>query len=301
MGMMTQQTDEQLAAKAMEEGKSADAVRLLRPLAERESQYGLICLGWIYETGAQGAQDKAAAAIYYERAAALGSADACLNLGWLMLEQGQETQARSVFERGAALGKKECATALTKLAVLADEQLAGEAVENWAYDEAVRRLRPLVALDSEYALRTLGWILETGAIGTPDKAGARALYERAASNGSAAACYDLGQLLLELKQENRARETYQEGARRGDLACMAEFGRMLVEGKGGPADPIAGRTWLESAAASGHFFAQRTLLAMDESNAGSALERLLIRGRIVALAVKAARVMGKNPRSEKLR
>ena len=48
------------------------------------------------------------------------------------------------------------------MTVLADEQLAAQAVEAGAYEEAVRLLRPLVERNSEYALLTLGWIYETG-------------------------------------------------------------------------------------------------------------------------------------------
>ncbi len=101
---MTTKDNEQLAAQAIETGDYEEAARLLRPLAERNSEYALLSLGWIYETGATGASDKDAARLYYERAAAEGSASGYFELGRLLLGQGEESQARAAFEAGAERG-----------------------------------------------------------------------------------------------------------------------------------------------------------------------------------------------------
>lgn len=298
---MTEQNDEQLAVQAMEEGAYDQAVRLLRPLAERQSEYALLTLGWIYETGVTGAPDKNAARLYYEGAAAQGSAPAYLYLGWLLLKEGQEMEARAAFERGTQLNNDECKSALARLADNADEKLAGKALKEGAYEEAVRLLRPLAERNSEFALLNLGWIYETGAIGAPDKEVARSYYERAASQGSAAAYSDLGRLSLGKGEEGQARAEFETGAKGGDISCISELGRMMVEGRGGSTDHNAGTAWLQKAAAQGHIFAQRTLLAIEERDAKSLRERLSVKKKIVALAIKGAKEMSKDPFSDRIR
>src|SRR5438132_1122261 len=115
-----------------------------------------------------------------------------------------------------------------------DMRLADQAMEAGDYEQAVRLLSPLAERNSEYALLTLGWIYETGAIGTPTQDVARSFYERAASLGSAAACFSLGRIFYRDGEYAQAREVYRAGAERGDIACMSELGRMMVEGRGGP-------------------------------------------------------------------
>src|SRR5688500_3887057 len=112
---MTVQDDEQLAARAMEAGAYEEAVRVLLPLAVRNSEYALLTLGWIYETGALGAPDEDAALSYYEHAAAQGGASAYPYLGWLRWGKGEVMQARAAFEAGARLGNDECKSALARL------------------------------------------------------------------------------------------------------------------------------------------------------------------------------------------
>jgi TPR repeat protein len=298
---MTQQNDELLAARAIENGAYEEAIRLLMPLAERKSEYALLTLGWIHETGANGSPNKPAARSFYELAASGGSDAAYLYLGWLLLKEGRDIEAGEAFERGAQLNNVECKSVLARLADNAGEKLAGKAIEDESYEEAVRLLRPLAERNSEYALRTLGWVYETGAIAAPDKDAARAFYTRAAGQGSAAACFDLGRLLLKEGEESRARSSFEAGAQRDHIPSMAELGRMMVEGSGGPVDVARGHAWLEKAAAQGHIFAQRTLLAIQEKNAQSLSEKFSIKKRIAALTAKGGREMLKDPHSDKLR
>jgi hypothetical protein len=95
---------EQLAWQAMEEGNYDEAVRLLTPLAHRNSEFALLSLGWIYETGATAAPDKDAALSFYTRAVSQGSAAGSFDLGRLLLDRGEEAKARSAFRAGAEKG-----------------------------------------------------------------------------------------------------------------------------------------------------------------------------------------------------
>jgi TPR repeat protein len=169
-----------------------------------------------------------------------------------------------------------------------DERLAAQAIEARAYEEAMRLLRPLAERGSEYALLTLGWILEKGAAGATDKEAARLHDERAAALVSAAAHLELGRLLSSEGEAERARAAFAAGAEAGDIPCMSRLGRMMVEGRGGPVDLAADIGWLERAAAQGHIFAQRMLLHIKAQDARSIFERISIRLRIFVLAVSGA-------------
>jgi TPR repeat protein len=298
---MTILDDEQHAGRAIEAGAYEEAVRLLLPLAERNSEYALLTLGWVYETAATGVFDLDTARSYYEHAAATGSATAHFHLGRIFEGDGQEAQARLAFERGAQLGDDECKSALARLIDSRDEKLAGNAMTAGAYEEALRLLRPLAERKSRYALLSLGWIYETGAAGTPDTDAARSCYERAATEGSDAAYHELGRLLSIQHDLSQARAAFEAGAVRRDLRCMYRLGRMMVEGRGGPADVAAGSVWLEKAAARGHIFAQRQLLAIEARNARTLLGRLSVGLKIALLAIRGAKEMWKSPDSDKVR
>jgi TPR repeat protein len=291
--------DEYLAGQAMNAGAYEEAVRLLRPLAERNSEYALLALGWIYETGATGAPDRNAARTYYEGAAAQSSATAYLYLGKLLLRDRREMDARAAFETGAQLNNDECKSELARLADEADEELARKAIEEKAYEEAVRLLRPLAERNSERALIALGWIFERGDTGAPDWKAARSYYERAASQGSTAGCFELGRLLNRQGEEAQARAAFEAGAERGHLPSMSRLGTMMIEGRGGPTDLDVGTSWLERAAADGHIFARRKLLAAEARNAKSIFKKLAVTMKIVALAIKGAKEMSKDPNSDK--
>ncbi|MEO6361340.1 MAG: tetratricopeptide repeat protein, partial [Sphingomicrobium sp.] len=180
---MSFENDEQLAARAIEDRAYDQAVRLLRPLAERNSEYALLTLGWIYETGATGVPDKDVARSFYEHAVTQGSATACLYLGWLLLTCGDETEAKAAFECGFQRGNHECKSELQRLADYADEKTVANLLEQESFKEALRLLRPLAERNSEYALLCLGHIFETGLTGVPDMDTARSCYQRAAAQG----------------------------------------------------------------------------------------------------------------------
>jgi TPR repeat protein len=187
------------------------------------------------------------------------------------------------------------------MSLVEDEYLAGQAMEAGVYDEAVRLLTPLSHRNSEYALLSLGWIYETGATAPPDKDAALSLYARAASQGSAAGCYALGRLHLGRGDDDSARSAFRVGAERGDLPSMAELGSMLLEGRGGPSNAEEGWILVERAASQGHIFAQRTLLAIEDDNARSIAEKLIVKLKILKLALKGGIEIARDPYSDKMR
>ncbi|MES2452031.1 MAG: tetratricopeptide repeat protein [Pseudomonadota bacterium] len=294
-------SEQKLAVRAMAAGDYEEAARLLRPLSDDGSEYALLSLGWMYENGKVGARDNDVARSYYERAAITGSADAHLYLGHLLSSMGDMKKARETYKIGQKLGSVECREALDRLVDVDTEKKAAIMLEAGDYRKAVDILKPLADEGSQYALMSLGWIYETGAIGDPDVEAARVSYERAVESGSAAASFDLGRLLSGQGNDVKARLAFEVGAERNDIACMARLGRMMVEGRGGPADTSAGMTWLERAASAGHIHAQRTILGIKEGNAKSVFERLSIKREIAALAAKGASEAARNPHSDKIR
>lgn len=104
LARLNDNADEKLADEALKKGAYGEAARLLRPLAERNSEYALLTLGWIYDTGVTGAPDKEAARSYYEQAGSQGSAAGYFELGRFLKRQGEEAQARAAFEAGAERG-----------------------------------------------------------------------------------------------------------------------------------------------------------------------------------------------------
>jgi len=293
--------EERVAGQAIEAGAFERAVVLLRPLAERQSEYALLTLGWIYETGAAGSIDQVAAQSLYEQAAFQGSDAGYLRLGWLLLSKGEDVPSRAAFEAGARLGNDECRSALARLADNDVERVAAQAIEDKEYEKAVGLLQPLAVRGSEYALLALGWIYDTGSIGAPDRQTAHSYYERAVDQGSVTGHLELGRLLLEQGEEPRARAVFKKGAELGDISCMARLGEMMVEGVGGDIDPAAGYRWLENAAARDHIFARRALLAREARKSRSLISKISVSIKIILLSLRGGREIHKNPYSEKVR
>ena len=293
--------EERLAGQAVEAGAFEQAVKLLRPLAERQSEYALLTLGWIYETGATGSIDQAAAQSFYEQAAFQGSAAGYLRLGWLLSSKGEAAQARAAFEAGASLDNEECKSALARTEDNNVELIAMRAIEEKEYTKAVGLLQPLASRGSEYALLALGWIYDTGSVGPPDKEAARSYYERAVEQGSPVGYLELGRVLLEQGEQKRARALFEKGAELGNISCMARLGEMMVEGSGGNTDSYAGYHWLEKAAAHDHIFAKRALLDREARNTHSLLSKLTVSIKILLLSLRGGREIQKNPYSEKVR
>jgi TPR repeat protein len=95
---------EQAAQRTMELDNYEEALRLLRPLAERNSLFALRCLAYIYETGVAGAPNMKAARSYYERAASHGRSEDYYELGRFLRVEGDEALARAAYQAAAELG-----------------------------------------------------------------------------------------------------------------------------------------------------------------------------------------------------
>lgn len=96
------------AADLMEREAFPEAELLLTSLADQGSTYAMMALAWIYENGCLGDKNVKAAQYYYERASSHGRIDADFGLGYLLLEDGREREARTVFERGSERGHLGC-------------------------------------------------------------------------------------------------------------------------------------------------------------------------------------------------
>jgi TPR repeat protein len=82
---------------------------------------------------------------------------------------------------------------------------------------------------------------------------------------------------------------------------MSKLGKMMIEGRGGPSETAEGWAWLEKAAAQGHIWAKRKLLAVEDYNAQSISRKLSVKMKIARLALRGAREAARDPRSDKIR
>lgn len=105
---MNIEESEQHAAKLLEREEFHEAERLLTSLADRGSAYAMMALAWIYENGCLGGKNVRTAQHHYARASSHGRIDADFALGHLLLEDGRESEARTVFERGSERGHIGC-------------------------------------------------------------------------------------------------------------------------------------------------------------------------------------------------
>jgi TPR repeat protein len=101
---MADNAEERLAADALAREDFEEALRLLLPLAERNSEYAFLCLGSLYASGTASAPDTDRARLYFERAIESGSAAAHSELGRLVMKSGDDVHARALFLAGAELG-----------------------------------------------------------------------------------------------------------------------------------------------------------------------------------------------------
>lgn len=288
---MTDDEIERIAFEAMERRDYDTAMHLLAPLADRDSVYALTTIGWIYEYGHPGHLDRSLAPKYFERAIALGSTEACLEMGWLLMTENRLAEARAILEMGKGKGGTDFEDALKTLATKETELLAFEAIENKDYCKAFNLLEPQLEVGSEYTLTALGWLYQTGRGGITDKDLARSLYRRAAEIGCVDAYYRIGRLELEQGNDEVARAAFAHGATADHFPSMTKLGEMMVEGKGGAIDFDQGMSFLKLAADQGHIMARMALARIEEKSENSMLKRLLIKlksFRILRGAIKEA-------------
>lgn len=102
--------DEFKAAALLDSGDVDGAVRMLKPMADDNSPYALLCLGWIYDSGKTGDRSTELAALYYGKAAGLGVSRGFFELGRLKYREGLLIEARDSFFEGSEIENIQCLT-----------------------------------------------------------------------------------------------------------------------------------------------------------------------------------------------
>jgi|GEM_PF-4871491 len=182
-----------------------------------------------------------------------------------------------------------------------EEQRAFRALDAAKYKEAARLYETLAEQGSETALLNLGWMLESGHLGQPDREKAMLLWERAANGGSLTAKYSLGRAWKEKGDLRRARALFIDGAERGHKPSMFMAGRMLVRGEGGEADCKAGEALLLRASREGHMFARRELSRLKINRARSPVVRLVLYCEMLLTSFATLPRYVRNPNSDDFR
>ncbi len=214
---------------AAEKVDPAAAVKNYRLAAALGSAQAQVNLGILYETGRGGlARDDAKAAELYRKAADQGSAPAQKNLGFL-------------YEQGRGGLSKDDAKAVELYRRAADQGNAGAQVN-------------------------LGYMYRQGRGGLPkDDAKAVELYRQAAEQGNAIGQVNLGVMYEQgigglVKDDAKAVELYRKGASQGEASGQAYLADMYERGGGGlPRDEARALDLYRKAAEQGNDYALRAL------------------------------------------
>jgi hypothetical protein len=228
-------------------------------------------LGWLHDHGRGVPRDAAAARGWYERAAARGSAGAQFNLA-VLYKKGRgvprdAAAARAWLERAATNGHAPAQAQLGAMYHTGDG-VAPDAVK-------AREWYEKAAVQGDAAAQSsLGSMYDDGEGGPRDAAKAREWYEKAAAQGDANAQYNLGVLYDRgdgVDQDfARAHEWWVKAAARGHAGAQFNLGALYHNGEGVPQDYAMAREWYEKAAAQGDADAQFHLGALCEGGHGVA-------------------------------
>jgi TPR repeat protein len=187
-------------------------------------------LGELMEAGIGIPQDYAGARGWYEKAAALGDADAMGNLGKL-LETGQGGQQNV------------------------------EKAKEWYLKGS--------ALNGRVAMHRLGVLFENGRWTSKDLSQARSWYERAAALRYAPALNDLGRMHLDglgtTKNFVLAKNSFERAAELGNAEAMNNLGVLYFNGTGAQRDVRVAASWFERATALRNSDAVQNLRIINES------------------------------------
>jgi TPR repeat protein len=105
---MTIPEDQTYAVQLLDAGDYESAVPILQSMANQNSPYALLSLGWIYDSGKICNRDAELAALCYRRAAALGDSAGSFELGRLLYDEGKFVESREVFIEGGESGNIQC-------------------------------------------------------------------------------------------------------------------------------------------------------------------------------------------------
>jgi TPR repeat protein len=122
LNVLASKETENLAFEAIESEDYQRAFTLLEPQKGCDSEYTLIALGWLYQTGKGGVTDKHLASSFYRRAVGIGSIEAHYRIGVLELDYGKEEAARAAFFEGSA---EEHLPAMSRLGEMMIEGIGG--------------------------------------------------------------------------------------------------------------------------------------------------------------------------------
>jgi TPR repeat protein len=108
---------ERSAAAAIDLKEYGKAKDILISISERESEYAMLTLGWLYSTGKLGQINNEEARVYFDRAVAAGSAEAHFHLGRLFERSADRERARREYEAGARLENLPCISRIGRMMV----------------------------------------------------------------------------------------------------------------------------------------------------------------------------------------
>jgi hypothetical protein len=198
------------------------------------------------------AKDPSESLLLFDKAAALSRPSATSDLGdrrFYLLggpHQDDDTQVREWYQKAAAVGD---ADAMYHLGIMYENGLGGAQ----DYAEAREWYQKAVKAGKAEAAGNLGNLYEHGAGGVQDNAQARACFKKAASVGDTLAMYNLGYLYkhgLGGEQDYaQARKWYEMAASAGDANAMYDLGYLYEHGLGGVQDWARAREWYNKSAA----------------------------------------------------
>ncbi|MBM3983468.1 MAG: hypothetical protein FJ304_25005 [Planctomycetes bacterium] len=228
-------------------------------------------LGWLHDHGRGVPRDAIAARAWYERAAAHGSANGLYHLG-VLYKKGRGVPrdpalARVCWERAAASGHPAAQTFLGTLYQTGDGVPRDCATAREWFEKAAEQ-------GDATAQSALGGLHHEGEGGARDPVQARAWYEKAAAQGDADAQFNLG-VLYDTGEgvphdAGAARDWWARAASRGHPGAQYNLGALFHNGEGVPRDYAKAREWYEKAAAQGDPDAQFNLGALTEGGHGGA-------------------------------
>jgi TPR repeat protein/serine/threonine protein kinase len=247
----------------------ADALPILRKVADDGDPMAMDYLGVLYQTGKGVPHDSDQAREWFQKAAEAGNLAGVTNLGAIYGNgEGMHEDYDKAFEcslKGAEAGNT---VAMTNLGLLLKNAPAGSKESRKAYGWFQK------AADSgqTIAMTNLGLLYETGNGFPQDYTKARQWYRKAVSAGNAIAMTLLGLLQEEGKGGPRdyseARRCYEKAAGAGDKNAMNYLGLLYERGKGVPQDYGKAREWYEKAADANNLVAMINIALLCEAGAG---------------------------------
>lgn len=294
---MTDDEIEHLGYEAMQRENFALAERLFESLEDGESDYALTCLGWMHENGYLGATNKKLARTYFERAMAIGSANAHLQMALLLMNENRLTESVETIDRGIAIDNSDFVNELRNLKSIILDHLARQNIERKQYKTAMIILQSQIPPESEYTLATLGWLHHTGMAGVKNNNLSRTYYQRAGELGSIDANFQIGMVELSENNNEAARAAFQEGAQLQHLPSMSKLASMMIEGQGGLLDLEQGVVLLTHCSEKGHILSKMRLLKINIDEERNIFIRLIRRLKYIPILFKLIRevILGSKP------